>query len=351
MAWVPVFLGWHLLTELAPGSGGTRLQQGVALALLVSFLHQPLTFVLVYGDRRQFALHRRLFVWAPVVALAVSVLAAVRNWWIVVPFAALWNLQHTLQQRYGVERIYGGRSGYGSARLDRAVSYVPMAVVLVALAATPSLPGLVRRSGLDPRNAQGVALLGAIRPAAVGLLVVTCAALAVVVVLWVRQERRAGPRANPAKWLYQASSLALVGSILVDPVAGFIAYVTAHALEYAVIVDRTAKRRYGAANGAVAVAVAVAGDGGGGRGGGGGGGGLLGTLARRRGGRVAFLAGIVLVAFAVDHLVHGVAFNVVVLTVGALHFTYDAVIWKLRRPAVARDLGAVPGAAAALSGV
>ena len=186
LAWVPFFAGWHLLSSVAPGAGDTRLQQGVALALLVSFLHQPLTFGLVYGDRRQFGLHRRLFLWAPVVALGVSIVAVTRNWWIVVPVAALWNLQHTLQQRYGVERIYAGKAGYGSARLDRAVAYVPMAVVLLALAAMPTLPNLVRRSGLDPRNAQGVALLGSLRPAAAGLLVLGAGALVAVVVLVAR---------------------------------------------------------------------------------------------------------------------------------------------------------------------
>jgi hypothetical protein len=30
-----------------------------------------------------------------------------------------------------------------------------------------------------------------------------------------------------------------------------------------------------------------------------------------------------------------VAYDTVLYTVGALHFTYDSVIWKLRKPAVA----------------
>lgn len=322
LGWAPVFLGWHLLGVVAPGTGDTRLQQGVALALLISFLHQPLTFGLVYGDRRQFILHRRLFLWAPVVALAVGLAAAVRNWWIVVPVAALWNLQHTLQQRYGVERIYSGKAGYGSARLDRAVAYVPMAMVLLAMASMPSLSDLVQRSGLDPRNAQGVALLGLLRPGARALLVVAAAGFVGVVLLVVRQELAAGQRANPAKWLYQASSLAMLAAIVVDPIAGFIAYVTAHAVEYAVIVDRTAKRRYGGGAWRETESSGPS---------------FLGRLAAGSGGRVAFFTGIVALAFAVNRLTHGTVFNVVVLSVGALHFTYDAVIWKLRKPALAKE--------------
>jgi hypothetical protein len=48
--------------------------------------------------------------------------------------------------------------------------------------------------------------------------------------------------------------------------------------------------------------------------------------------------------------VHGSALNAVVYAVGALHFTFDAVIWKLRKPVVARDFrlaGTTVGAATA----
>jgi hypothetical protein len=58
-----------------------------------------------------------------------------------------------------------------------------------------------------------------------------------------------------------------------------------------------------------------------------------------------FFGGIAAVAFAVHALVHGPAFNAVLYSVGALYFTFDAVIWKLRRPAVTRDF-AVPSATA-----
>ena len=111
----------------------------------------------------------------------------------------------------------------------------------------------------------------------------------------------------------------MLAAILVDPIAGFIAYVSAHAVEYAVIVDRTAKRRSlpGAEPGSGPT--------------------FLGRVARGPLARVCFFSGIVVAAFCVHGAVHGDAFNVIVLTVGALHFTYDAVIWKLRKPALRKD--------------
>lgn len=321
LCWVPVFLVAHVLDGLPGATGATFLRDGVVVALLVSFAHQPLTFGLVYGDAGQFRLHRRLFVLAPLVAVAAAAAGAFANLSVVIPIAALWNLQHTLQQRYGIQRIYAGRAGYGSARLDRAFAYVPMVAALAAVAASRATAGLVARSGLDPMNAGAAHLLVSIRPAATALALTAAAASLAVVVAVLRQEAAAGERANPAKWLYQLSFLALLGGLVVDPAAGFIAYVSAHAIEYAVVVDRTAKRRYGSA----------------GAGGEDGRVSFLGKAARSAAGRVAFFAAIAALAVAVHETLGGPVLNTVVYSVGALHFTFDAVIWKLRKPALKKD--------------
>lgn len=321
LCWVPVWLAWHALTS-GHGAGSDRLlRDGVKLALLVSFIHQPLTFGLIYGDARQFALRRRLFVIAPPVALAIAIPSAVLHWWAVVPIAALWNTQHTLQQRYGLQRIYARKSGYGSARLDRAFAYLPMVVVLLAIAAAPTTEGMIRRSGLGDVNSRGVRLLLDLRPAAIALLVVAGLATASVLAVLARQEASAGERANPAKWTYQLSSLALLASIVIDPGAGFIAYVSQHAIEYFFIVMRTAKSRYGKDLDAAS---------------------FLGRVGHTMRGRVAFFGGIALVAWAVQTHAHGITYDAALYTVGALHFTFDSVIWKLRRPTVASNFAITP---------
>ncbi len=324
LCWVPIFLVAHVLTSGADPAAAQRLHEAVVLALLVSFLHQPLTFGLVYGDRRQFLQHPRLFVLAPVAAVAFAALAAVNGWWIVVPVAAAWNLQHVLQQRYGIQRIYAGKSRYGSARLDRALVYVPMTAALLAVAAMPGTPALVVRSGLDPRNAGAVGLLVDLRPVASILLAIVLVVTVIVLAAVVRQELARGEQANRAKWLYLASSLGLLASIVIDPAAGFVAYVFAHAIEYVVVVDRTAKRRYGTTTAVDDNSVRR---------------GVLGHVARGTPGRLAYFGVIVVGALALHSSVHGVVLNTVVLSIGALHFSYDAVIWKLRKPALARDLG------------
>ncbi|MDQ1393833.1 MAG: hypothetical protein QOF30_2810 [Acidimicrobiaceae bacterium] len=316
LCWVPLFVIGH---QLAIGSGShadARVRWIVAAALFVSFLHQPLTFALVYGDRRQFQQRRNLFLWAPPITIAVIAIAVALHLWVVIPIAALWNTIHTLQQRYGLSRIYARRSKYGSAWLDRWVLYAWMTSTVLVVASRRETLRLVQRVGLAGVNGAGVRLLTDARPVAVLLLIPVGAAALVLAAAIVRQEVAAGEGANPAKWLYQGASLILIASIAVDPIAGFTAYVGAHAIEYAVVVYKTAESRYGGQRDRST---------------------LLGQVAWSPWGRVAAMAVAAFGALAVASRLHGDTANVALFTVGALHFLYDGFIWKLRKPAVAAD--------------
>lgn len=322
LCWVPLFLIGHALSAASGPAADARVRWAVTAVLLVSFLHQPLTFALVYGDGAQFRQRRRLFLWAPPIAVAVIAAAVFHHLWLVIPVAAVWNTVHTLQQRYGLSRIYARRAHYGSARLDRGVLYAWMAAAVLAVAAAPGTPGVVARVSLAGINGAGVRLLTDARTVATILLVPAVAVAVGLAIAVVRQERAAGAAANPAKWIYQGSSLLLIASIAVDPVAGFVAYVGAHAIEYAVIVYKTTESRYGRDRPSSPSP--------------------LGVAARTAVGRVAVMAGVSFGALAIAGRVHGDAGNVVLFTVGALHFLYDGFIWKLRRPAVAADFAIRP---------
>jgi hypothetical protein len=174
--------------------------------------------------------------------------------------------------------------------------------------------------------------LGNLRCALIVAATIPVALATVVVIgLYVRQERaavRAGS-ANPAKWHYLAGTGALTAALAVDPAAGLIAFVTGHALEYVVVVDRTLRRRYADSPEPGAPAS------------------LLSVLAGTRNRRIALLVGFFAVFAIVDLQLRGVlsadVYLVVVYTIGLLHFLYDGFIWKTRRPAVAADFG-VPAA-------
>ncbi len=327
LCWIPVFAVAHLVALGHGPSNDHLLSSMVNVAFLVSLLHQPLTLALVYGDREQFALRKRLFTWSPPVIVALIAVAVLLDLWIVVPVAAIWNTIHTLQQRYGLSRIYSRKAGYGSARLDRAVLYLGMLVaLLVAGSSMKTLEGLGRVM-LDDRNANAITALTSVRPYALWLLAPAIAAFGVVLWMLLRQERANIGQADPAKWLYQGSSLALIAAIAVDPIAGFIAYVAAHAIEYTIVVDKTVEKRYSADRVDMP---------------------LLGRLVRKRLARVVSFALFVLAVVFFDskgqRSLPGHAYLIIVYSIGIMHFWYDSFIWKLRRPAVARDLGLEPAA-------
>ena len=115
--------------------------------------------------------------------------------------------------------------------------------------------------------------------------------------------------------------------ILWNPLVGLVGYVGAHAVEYVVTVHRHLGTRYLGADD----------------------GGALGAAVRSPVGRTGVIGGyLVLVVVALHRapcvrlggdLLH------VFLTVGGLHVFYDGLIWKLRRPTVAKGFALAPAAA------
>jgi putative flippase GtrA len=172
---------------------------------------------------------------------------------------------------------------------------------------------------LDSTNANGVRDLASVQPYAIWLLIPALIVALVFTTLLVRQERQHLPQANHAKWVYQGTSLLLIATIAWDPLAGFIAYVAAHAIEYFVVVYKTMQSRYGKTHDRASI---------------------LGKMVNTTWGRVMFLLAFLAVIYEVDqglgtHLPNH-AYLIIVYSLGILHFWYDSFIWKLRKPTVAK---------------
>jgi hypothetical protein len=298
LAWIPFACGIAAV-HTNPDSVVALL----AALSLFSFLHQPLTLPLVYGDREQFAQRRRLFVVAPfalVVAIAVGLWVSFA---LVAIVGGVWNMEHTLMQRYGFARIYGRKAGEDDGRLERAMLVSWLVVTLLSVAADPETPHRILTLQLGRLNSEGLDVLVSFRPYAVAVLVPSVAVGAVLTVQWLRIERDRGRRgvASGPKRLYVASTAVLFAwAVFVDPVAGLAGYAGAHAVEYFFIVDH--------------------------------------RLRPGRGGRerVRFFA-CYLGAFGLLYrFEYGTEiWTWCVLFFGGLHFLFDSFIWKQRRPALA----------------
>jgi hypothetical protein len=323
LCWVPfAAAGW--LCRSDPSSSAWL----VSATLLISFAHQPLTLALVYGDKRNFDLRRRTFLWSPVV-LAGAVLATRHvSLTALAVVAGLWNAEHTLMQRYGIMRIHGRKSGQQEAPLDRALLFSWLALALVWIAADGRTPDHIAQTGLRGKNRRGLEVLTDLQPGARVLLPLAAVAAAVLTVRWLRDDARRGGSRTGSKRFYTASTAALFLTILIDPVAGFLGYVGSHAVEYFVIVHRSIGPRYASADvdGRAPVGYAV-----------------------RRLGRAGFFTvyiGIVFGALAMlDRYGSATSYTVVILTLGGMHVLYDGFIWK--RPTAGRG-GMLAGARSGL---
>lgn len=315
VAWVPIAIAAHLL-EHDPSALRTLL----AGVFLLSFAHQPLTLGLVYGDDGQRRSRPLVYTLSPVVFVVLIVAGLHISLALVAVIAGLWNAEHTLMQRYGITRLYGRKVGDDSGPLERAMLVSWLVLALVWAAAAAGTQKRIQAIDLGPTNQKGLELLHSIRPVASWLVLPVLAAVAITMGRWFRHERARGDAVNPAKHFYLASTAVLFLVALVDPIAGLVAYVGSHAVEYFVIVDRSLRTK-ASADDPAAVVQAVR------------------TPVRRAVVYVGYATAIVSFSTITLHYGWIDLYRFSVLLLGALHIFYDGFIWKLRRPAVAASLG------------
>ena len=337
LAWVPFVLGARVLQGMNAGQGDLALLAVfVSAVFLLSFAHQPLTMALVYGDPEQFRLRRAIFTVSPFIFMVAVGVGFYVSFAIVALVGGLWNAEHTLMQRYGVTRIYGRMVGQDDGLVEKLMLFSWLIAAALWVAADPSTPARAASLPLGENNQLAIDWLVRLRPIAFALWVPAMIAVVALAVRWVLDERRR-PTVNPMKWVYLGSTATLFLVMVIDPLAGIMGYVGAHALEYFVIVHQSLGKRYGADAGAP--------DGAGGTAPGRGP--LIGRAVRARTGRIGFLAVYVAIIIGIVMVLERagsrLAYIVVFFTLGGLHVFYDGFIWKLRRPAVARSLS-IPSA-------
>ncbi len=314
LAWVP-----FAVAAIVWADNVDRIAWLVGATLIFSISHQPLTMPLVYGDAHVYKSRPLIFAVSPVVLMVLVLIGLQLNPVVIAVIAGVWNAGHTLQQRYGITRIYGRKVGQPDGTIEHRLLWSMLTLALLIAASNPATPGRVTAAGLGGRNQKGLALLTDAAPVARWLVPVMVVAVLVLVGQWVQQERRS-PSVNPAKWIYLGSTTGLIALTIVSPIAGFVGYVGSHAAEYYLIVHNHLGDRYpdevtdaGAPIGR-AVRSPV---------------GVLGVMA--------------IYAAVISAMIYGLrtyssyeVYAFVFLTLGALHLFYDGLIWKLRRPEVAR---------------
>jgi heme/copper-type cytochrome/quinol oxidase subunit 4 len=320
--WLP-FYAWLLTTpvagDVADAAFLPALKLAAVIALSVNFVHRHFVYFLFFGDEQQRAMHPRALWLAPLIVTALVL--PTRLWWppgfdVVAGAFVAWNIWHTLMQRYGIARAYAVQGGGG---LDqRAHGRRDLHMLLAFALCTAAWVIIFRQDtfyGRAQRALAGIHVMVAQEHPGIGwaLLIVAGTVAAAMAIAWVRAEAQARPRVGRApRLVFWASSVCLLGVCVVHgPVVGFLVFGFAHSIEYILFVYLFSHRRI--VRGATAPGVR--------------------TFGRAL--PLALVSAILLALFVAARQVWTAPLFVVYYTAtSALHYFYDGLIWKMRRPEV-----------------
>ncbi|TMK84699.1 MAG: hypothetical protein E6G57_14735 [Actinobacteria bacterium] len=199
LVWVPFAVAAHLAAR-----DPEQLRWLVSATFLFSFAHQPLSLWLVYGDEGQRDAHRALFTWAPLVAVTAVAAGTAAQPAAIALAGGVWNLAHTLRQRYGLSRLYGRLRGFDCSSDNQLLWAWLSAAVVIGLART-DLAVLARQVGLDQRNTTAIDALASTRAAAAVFLPLAGAIAVALTLRSVRAECRRDIH-SPARLMYLGST-------------------------------------------------------------------------------------------------------------------------------------------------
>src|SRR3989304_3234698 len=107
----------------------------ILVVLIVNYIHRHYTFALVYGDKEEFEKRKKIYVFLPIVAVIVTFISIYFDGFkILVLISVLWTMYHTITQKYGITRIYSRKAGYGEAWIEKGVIYSWFVYLFFALA-------------------------------------------------------------------------------------------------------------------------------------------------------------------------------------------------------------------------
>ncbi len=249
---------WSWLLALIPMlMMGSEREDYLVLFLLVltlNFAHRHLTLPIVYCDRQVLQTNPLRFTIAPIVMVALFAIEPVL--WksdhrfafvVIATFSGAWGLWHTIQQKYGILRLYVVKSEVAADKrtppwVDRMLVHGWFPVWIVYL-------GTSHRELVEQGFSRAEFFINPIMDALVGIrvwalpLAGALAAFSVAAFLW--YEWRNDRFSNRARLFMGIGTAALsVSFLLLDPAKVFLSYTFSHALEYFVFVWAYQRKRF-----------------------------------------------------------------------------------------------------------
>lgn len=283
----------------------------IIIVLLFNYVHRHLTFALVYGEKEEFNKRKEFYIVLPLIAALVTFISVYLGAFkILLTISVIWTLYHSISQKYGITRIYSRKAGYGEAWLDKWVIYSWFVYLLFALGDKEKDTLLQYQAGQVVLNIVGDHLntLSTIS-------YLFLAAATVITIIYAYNEIKNFNKISVAKNLYVLSILLLYSVFYYSLIAGYIVFAFSHAIEYIAFVNIFVKSRYKKKKDSNS---------------------LLAKASKKQWLYSALFSAVVVVLSLIGMKYDENALLIYIVGSSFLHFIYDGLIWKVRKPEVGK---------------
>ncbi len=301
--WIPVFLSLIVFKE--------HIGFIILFVLMFTSVHRHYTFALVYGEKEEFEKRKTIYVLLPIMAVLVTFVSLyLDSFQILVALSVLWVLYHSVSQKYGITRIYSRKAGYGEAWIEKGVIFSWFVYLFFAL--------MEKEKGTLNQYQAGKVILSYTGDYLGYLTLISYFLLSVAVfftLLFVYQEFKNRHQLSTAKVLYVFSTLLLYFIFFHSLVVGFIVFGFSHALEYIAFVNIFVNSKYKKKPDSRSP---------------------LAMASKKLWLCSALFSVGILVLSLLGMKLNENAFLIYIVGSSFLHFIYDGLIWKVRRPEVGK---------------
>ncbi|MEW6324527.1 MAG: hypothetical protein AB1515_03990 [Nitrospirota bacterium] len=286
----------------------------IFVVIAINELHRHYTFALVYAEPEEFERRRALYLGLPVLAAVVAfAFVYAEQFPLLLTISVLWTIYHSVGQKYGITRIYARKAGYGEAWIEKGLIFSWFYYVALAM--------IEREAGTLERFDAGRVVLesaGAALPYVHAVSLLLLAVALTFTLLFARQEYLNRHRISLPKVLYVCSVLLLYAVFFRSLVLGYVVFGFSHALEYIALVNIFVGTKYRKRPEARS---------------------LLARASKQLWLSSGLFALVVVTACLLAKGWNQQAFGVYIVGSSFLHFIYDGLLWKVRRPEVGAPLG------------
>lgn len=285
----------------------------ILVVLLFSYVHRHYTFALVYGEKEEFNKHRLIYTGLPLLCLIATFLFVYYDSFkILLAVSVVWTIYHTIAQKYGITRIYSRKSEYGEAHTEMWIIY-SWAIFLFFYMLTTQKENLLDYSigrlalGYLEQHSQYLNSF-----AIVALIASLYFTARYIIIEFKNRDKISIP-----KNLYVLSVLIIYATFLHSVVIGYIVMGFSHAIEYIAFVNFFVDKKYKKNTNSTSLLARASKN-----------------LWLYSGLFAIAVVGLALTGRQIDKQ----AVSIYIVGTSFLHFTYDGLIWKVRKPDVGKPL-------------